>query len=122
MGTFFSIPGMKPSGGEGRANMDRQGANFRGNLPDPRDNPDMADFYANRNETSHAVGMEAGERFNYKDAGGEVLHEEYDQHTAEVIQHVKVNSQTGSGTRKLIWKPDDNSPRTLIQTDDKRGD
>lgn len=128
---FYSIPGCAPSGGEGAMNRNgpatpmrlpngKLNPAYRGEIP-VRENPQFAEFFANRAETSHStVGLDPGQEVNIKGQGGRVLYEERDQHSGRIEQYVQVSSQTDSGTRKMVWEPD--GPRTLVQTDNRRGD
>jgi hypothetical protein len=109
MGRFYSIPGMSPS--------QRADADGRLVLPDiyaEEHHAQLGEFLeSRRNSTSHLeVGLQAGEKVTFVDAAGErrpaiVDHEERDQHSGTVSVHLHANDQTGSGSYRMDFKPDD---------------
>lgn len=109
MPRFYSIPGMNPS--------QRADANGKLVLPDiyaEEHDAQLGEFLKSReNSTSHLeVGLTAGEKIWFTDASGErrpavVDHEERDQHSGTVSVHLHANDQTGSGSYRMDFAPDD---------------
>lgn len=91
---YMSIPGM---------NHD----NTRVARPSVKDladsNPNFAEYRKNKGKFTD-TGMDIGEKVMADGEPGVVRHEEYDQHSGTVRQIVQRSSQTGSGTREVVWE------------------
>jgi hypothetical protein len=107
---FISIPGVRPIQSD-------VGPGFRGPLPDPRESPQMEEFYAARKPTSHeTTGIDGFNRFR-----GDVCRvegEEKDQRTGEITQWVQRSSATDAGSHKVVWEP--NGERGMVIKETRR--
>lgn len=114
MARFYSIGGMPPLGGEGKANA-RPGFDPRSVIETPHGQHQLGEWLASRD--SHAsVGLD--EKFHFIDAAGEdrpaiPLHEERDAHTGNVEVTFRASSQSDSGTYRATFEGSDS--RTLKQ-------
>ena len=129
MGKFFSIPGTRVSNstdtpGDVSSRIKKMGSQYRGELPDPKEDPRLSEFFAHRAKTSHqATGLDPDQIVNYYSQTGEVRPtriegEEKNSHTGEIDQYVQVSDEHGSGTRKITWEP--NGDRGMVVRSDRR--
>lgn len=118
MSKFISIPGMAPS----------QSSDDRGKLRLPdiyaeEHHAQLGEFLeSRRNSTSHLeMGLTPGEKVGFVDATGErrpaiVDHEERDSHTGDVSVYLHANDQSGSGSYRMDFAPNDARDLKLKKT------
>lgn len=108
MTKFFSYPGSHPPQPEGNGRK-----LVMPDIHDEAHDAQFGDWLRSRDETSHqSIGLDPGDKVWFRDAAGEhrpaiVDHEERDQHTGTVSVHLHANDQTGSGSYRMDFKPDD---------------
>jgi hypothetical protein len=97
--TFYSYPGKR--------NHDNTKA-IRPSVADmAAANTNFTEFRKRRDENPQTtIGMEDGELCQRNGTPAQLMHEEYNQHTNEVVQVIRENSQVGSGTVETTWSPD----------------
>ena len=106
MGKFISVPGMRPSGGEGRMNSDSSWRKL------PR-NPKATEYYKSRAENSGKfTGFSPGEEITFNGDAAKVEGEEYDHNSGTIEQRIIRSSATGSGSYKRVWEKVDD--KTLV--------
>lgn len=117
--SFYSIPGMAPSGGEGQMGARRTATVPRRTRDELAADPQFSEYYDAVNKDPSLLVQETGVEGYHRFRGDACLvHAEERDGRGVITQEIQRSDPNGSGTYHTRWEP--TAPGRLTMTDVKR--